>query len=105
MFKINNKLWRVVKVPPRFSKLYRSDGSLSVAACDDITKTIYINELIKGKFLKKVLTHEITHAAMFSYNVILTIDQEELLADIIASYGEEIINITNQMFSKIRMGA
>ena len=105
MFKINNELWRVVRVPPRFSKLYRSDGSLSVAACDDITKTIYINEFIKGKFLKKVLTHEITHAAMFSYNVILTIDQEELLADIIASYGEEIINITNQMFSKIKMGA
>ena len=52
--------------------------------------------------LKKVLTHEIVHAAMFSYNVHLTIEQEEVIADIIATYGEEIINITNKVFKKLR---
>jgi len=37
--------------------------------------------------IKKVLCHELTHAAMFSYNVELTLDQEELFADLIATYG------------------
>lgn len=105
MFYINNELWRVLRVPPRFYKLYRSNGSLSVASCDDETKTIYLNELLQGKFLRKVLIHEITHAAMFSYNINLTIDQEELLADLIATYGDEIINITNKVFTKMKMGA
>lgn len=39
---------------------------------------------------------------MFSYNVDLTLDQEELLADLIATYGQEIIEITNKMFQKIK---
>jgi sulfite reductase beta subunit-like hemoprotein len=51
--------------------------------------------------LKKVLAHEITHAAMFSYNIDLNHDQEEMLADIISTYGQEIISITNRMFHSI----
>ena len=39
---------------------------------------------------------------MFSYNIELTIDQEELLADLIATYGQEIIYITNKIFNKIK---
>lgn len=39
---------------------------------------------------------------MFSYNVTLTIEQEELLADLIATYGSEIIFITNKIFNKIK---
>jgi hypothetical protein len=35
---------------------------------------------------------------MFSYNVELTIEQEEVLADLIATYGQEIIRITNTIF-------
>ena len=45
--------------------------------------------------LKKVLCHEVVHAAMFSYNVELTLEQEELVADLIATYGSEVIRITN----------
>lgn len=51
--------------------------------------------------MKKVLCHEITHAAMFSYNVELNVQQEELLADLIATYGQEIIDITNKIFTRI----
>jgi hypothetical protein len=39
---------------------------------------------------------------MFSYGVYMTVDQEELIADLIATYGEEIIEVTNRIFSKIR---
>lgn len=44
---------------------------------------------------------QITHAAMFSYNVDLSIEQEELIADLISTYGEEIIYITNKIFTKL----
>lgn len=64
-------------------------------------RTIYINENIQGDLLKKVLCHEITHAAMFSYGVDLSIDQQELVADLISTYGDEIIYITNKIFSKL----
>ena len=37
-----------------------------------------------------------------AYNVTLPIEQEELLADLIATYGSEIIYITNKVFSKIK---
>lgn len=102
MFSINGEEWQIIAVPFNYYKLYRSDGSLSVAACDDIDKTIYVNNSLEGDFLKKVLCHEITHAAMFSYNVNLTVDQEELIADIIATYGNQIIYITNKVFRKMR---
>ena len=70
--------------------------------CDNLTKTIYLSQTLSNKLLKKVLCHELVHAAMFSYDILLTIDQEELIADIIATYGEEIINITNKVFKKLR---
>jgi hypothetical protein len=47
---------------------------------------------------KKVLTHEITHASMFSYDVDLCPRQEELVAILIDTYGQEIIALTNQIF-------
>lgn len=102
MFTINGEEWNVVRVSPHHSSLYRSDGSVSVAACDDLTKTIYISDEVDGLFLRKVLCHEITHAAMFSYNVNLTVEQEEILADLIATYGSEIEAITNKIFIKLR---
>ena len=82
--------------------MFRSDKSLTIGACDNLTKTIYINWSLSDPKFKKVLCHEVTHAAMFSYNVMLTIEQEELLADLLATYGEEVIDITNQVFNRMR---
>ena len=48
---------------------------------------IYINGELSPLMMKKVLCHELTHAAMFSYGIELSIEQEELLADLIATYG------------------
>lgn len=94
----------ILLVSPNHPSLYRSDGSLTIGACDDETKTIYVNDMLNDTMLFKVLCHEITHAAMFSYNILLTTDQEELLADLIATYGSEIIYITNRVFAKLRGG-
>lgn len=92
MFQINGEWWRVVLTSTIHPKLFRSNGS-----CDDESKTIYINENLSSTRMRKVLCH----AAMFSYNVELNVQQEELLADLIATYGQEIIDITNKIFTRM----
>lgn len=87
---------------PAHPMLFRSDGSLTIGACDDDTKSIYINENLEPRMMKKVLCHEVAHAAMFSYNVDLDRDQEELLADLMATYGQEIITTTNKIINENR---
>lgn len=101
MFEINNIPWKIKLVSNNHPKIQRSNGTFALGSCDDTNHTIYINEQVPSYKLKKVLCHEITHAAMFSYGVSLNIDQEELIADLIATYGEEIIAITNKIFLKI----
>lgn len=103
MFSINNIQWYIKFVHPNSRYLYRRNGTLTVGMCDSDTKTIYINEKLQGKKLKKVLSHELTHAAMFSYQMYLSYKQEEVIADIIATYGKEIVSMTDTLFEKIRM--
>ena len=102
MFLINNVYWKLSIVPENFPLLQRPDGFYTIGSCDSLTRTIYISQNVHGNLLKKVLCHEITHAAMFSYNVDLSIDQEELVADLISTYGDEIIFITNKIFLKLK---
>lgn len=102
MFKINNIPWAIRFVSPIYYILQKDNGEYTLGACVKDNHTIYIANNLSLEKTKKVLCHEITHAAMFSYNVFLTIDQEELLADLIATYGDEIIQITNKIFNKIK---
>ena len=95
-------MWRVVDVSPTHPIFRRPNGTLSIGACDNTTKTIYLSAVLSGAFKKKVLCHEVTHAAMFSYNVLLNEEQEELIAELIATFGDEIIYITNALFYGIR---
>lgn len=101
MILINNIDWKLAFVSPDFPLLQRMNGDFTIGACDNLTRTIYINNTLSGNLLKKVLCHQITHAAMFSYNVNLSIEQEELIADLISTYGDEIIYITNKIFTKL----
>lgn len=94
MFNINGIEWQVRYVPPDNQYLQRSNGTYALGSCDNDTRTIYINYTVSHSKIKRILCHEITHAAMFSYRTTLTLEQEELLADLIATYGEEIITIT-----------
>lgn len=77
------------------------NGEFTIGVCDDNTKTIYLSSLLRGEKLKQVLCHEIVHAAMFSYNVELDYEQEELLANLIAIYGKEIVQITDNIFKRL----
>ena len=101
MFLINNVYWKLAFVAPMFPLLQRTNGDYAIGACDNLTRTIYINQNLRGDLLKKVLCHQITHAAMFSYGVFLTYEQEQLIADLISTYGDQIIYITNKIFNKL----
>lgn len=103
-FIINGILWQVKQVPPTYPMLMTSSGNFTLGCCDNADKVIYIAKGLGWQKFKKVLCHEITHAAMFSYGIKLTIDQEELIADILSTYGDDVITVTNRVFKKIRDG-
>lgn len=99
---LNGIKWRVFFVSSNHPMLMRPDGSWTIGSCNNKTKCIYICEGLSPAILWKVLCHEITHAAMFSYCVFLDSYTEELLADLVSTYGTEIITITDRVFFKIR---
>ena len=102
MFNINGEEWRVILVSPFHSALVMSNGDYTIGTCDDNVKTIYIANNLSKELMRKVLCHEIAHAAMFSYDVELDFSQEELLANLIATYGQEIVAITNKIFHRLK---
>lgn len=101
MFNINGYDWEVVYVNPGSSALTRSNGTVTLGSCDISARTIYISKRLPEHMRKKVLIHEICHASMASYHIELTIDQEELLCDLMATYGEEVIDIANNIFKRL----
>ena len=102
MFSINGEQWRLLFVPSNHVALLKPSGKFAIGACDDYTKTIYLDKSLTGDYLKKVMCHEITHAAMFSYNISLSLQQEELIADLMSTFGDEIIDITNMLFNYLK---
>lgn len=102
MININGRDWEILLVSPFHPMLKRSDGNYALGVCDDYESAIYITEDVKWEYLKKILSHELTHAVMFSYNIDLTFEQEEAFADLLATYGQEIIHKTNLIFQRIK---
>ena len=89
-------------VEPYDARLMRPDGSVTVGVTDTDSKVVSISKGLNPTFEHKVLCHEITHCAMHSYGVELTLEQEELVADLISTYGEEIVEVTNDVFKRLR---
>lgn len=101
MVNINGEDWRILITSSNHPALMRPNGSYTLGCCDDNKKSIYIIEGLSDFYFKKVLCHELVHACMYSYNIDLNDYQEEVLADLIATYGQEIILITNTMFKRL----
>lgn len=102
MIIINGELWRVRIVQPSYYILTQKTGLPAVGCCDDVTKTIYLSQSLSLLELRHVLCHELVHAAMYSYNIDLEDNIEEIVANIIADYGDEIIQLTNIVFDKLK---
>ena len=102
MIRINGVVWRVMLVPPFHPGLRRSDRNFALGCCDYFTRIIYISKDIQQQYLKKVVCHELVHAAIFSYGIDLDPEEEERIADLIASYGKEIVDMTDKIFREIK---
>lgn len=101
-FIINGIRWDIRLVDPRNSIFITSDNYYTIGVCDLLTKTIYLANNLEGSMLKKVLCHEVAHAAIYSYNINLSLNQEEIIADWIATYGQEIFYITNKIYKELQ---
>jgi len=102
VFTINGIIWDVVFVPPNSNKLRRSDNSVTCGVCDFGDRCIYLSDMLQGAFLRKVFIHEVCHSAVFSYSISLSISQEEFLCDFIATYGDEIFSIVDDLFMALK---
>lgn len=107
MFIINNTQWNIVFCEPYSNNLRRSDGSLTVGMTDNNTKCVYLSDMLQDKFLRKVVAHELVHCFCFSYDIYIPIVQEEFMADWVATYGEDLIylldNIMRNITKKIKV--
>ena len=102
MFIMNNVAWNVVFVPPDSEELVRSDGSRTIGMTNLNKHAVFISDRLQGPFLRKVFLHELCHAAVFSYNISISIDQEELICDFMANFGDEIIGIADDLFAVLK---
>lgn len=102
-FYFNGLLWQIEFVEPFDPVLYDRTGTLTVATTDPILCKIYMLKTINGDFQRRVLCHELGHAAMISYNLLddihrmvkprYWIEMEEWICNFLADYGLSIFNI------------
>lgn len=102
MFIINGIQWDIVFVEQYNDNLRRSDGSITVGVTDFPQRTVFLSNLLKGPFLRKVMAHELCHCFCFSYDLTFDIEEEERMADFIATYGEELIYLLDDVMRNIK---
>lgn len=100
---MNGLLWHIKTVPKDSNLLIDRTRRVRVATTDPRTQTIYLSNDISGDFKRKVLIHELGHAAMVSYNLLSEIHalvpqrywiiMEEWICNFIADYGLEVYKI------------
>jgi hypothetical protein len=94
-FELNSIQWQIVWVDNKNSLLSRTDGSMSVGVTDMNTHCIYLAKSLHGAFLRKVIIHELCHCVCMSYNIYMPIEQEEMLCDFVATYGDQVFEIVD----------
>jgi hypothetical protein len=100
---INGVRWRIRMVSPSHPMLLTPWKTHALGVCDKVTQTIYVDKTLKSAKIKEVLCHEIVHASMFSHAVNLSYDEEEMVAELMSTYGDDIIKQTNIIYNGIRM--
>jgi hypothetical protein len=102
IFSINGTMWQAQYKNSNSSELRRSDNTISLGVTDRNTHTIYLSDKLQGFMLRKVLIHEICHAICMSYDVYLPIEQEEILCDFVATYGDKVFDIVDMVLGAVR---
>jgi hypothetical protein len=101
MFTINGIEWEIIYVNPFSDDLRRSDGSLTVGVTDMPKRSVFLSNRLRGAFLRKVLAHELVHCFMFSYSIHIPIEEEEYIADWVATYGTDLIYLLDDLMRGI----
>lgn len=104
-FTINGIEWNIRFVHPMSKELLRSDKSRTVGVTDWGKRTVFLSDMLYGAFLRKVFIHEVCHCAMFSYGIDMDIEQEEFLCDWVATYGDEVFAIVDDVFMVLKKRA
>lgn len=99
---INNIDWLIMFVQSGSPFLTRSDGSVTLGMTDGWTKTIYLDDNLRGLMLDRVLAHELVHAFMFSYDIHIDIEFEEYIADWISLFGRDLVYLLDNLMQKLR---
>ena len=88
--KINNTEYKVQIVKENDEHLKMEDGYYHFGVCDMKYKVIYIMEKLPEGTLDYVIKHEIVHAYIDSYGFLQVNYTDEIIADFIATYMENI---------------
>ena len=100
---INGVRWRVRLVSPAHPMLLTPHQTHALGVCDKVTQTICIDETLSPQLLKEVLCHELVHAFMYSYDIDLTYDEEEIVATLMGEYGDDILDMTDAVYDGIKV--
>ena len=101
-FKVNNHVWKIQYEKSNSPNLLRSDGTLTLAVCDNNVKTIYMNNKLKGYMFDKVLCHELTHVYAMEFDYFMDIETEETVADFMSLFGRDIIYLLDDLVKILR---
>ena len=95
-------------------RLVERSGRRTVATTDPKTGCIYLSNELRGKFLTKVLLHELGHCVIFSFNLLDDIhrmvlpkywfEAEEWVCNFIADYGESIFGVAYSILGEDAWG-
>lgn len=97
---INNINWKIKFVPASSGELMRYDGTYTIGMTDNRKKTIFLYNDLNESLLYKVFCHELVHAFCFSYDLNFSVKEEERMADFIATYGKDILDMTDEMMGR-----
>jgi len=100
---INGVRWRVRLVSPAHPMLLTPHKTHALGVCDKVTQTICIDETLSPQLLKEVLCHELVHAFMYSYDIDLSYNEEEIVATLMGEYGDDILEMTDAIYDGIKV--
>lgn len=110
-FYLNGHLWHVIFTDSYDPELIDRTGEQRVATTDPVTHTVYLSNELRGDFLRRVLSHELGHVTMISYNMLdeihrmvhprYWIEMEEWICNFIADYGTDNFRIVNYILQNL----
>lgn len=101
MFEINGKVFDIQYVSPTHEKLMKWDGTYALGCTDARDMCVYVNKFLKGALLRKVVCHELVHCFCIAYGCVLDVETEEICADFLATYGQEVFEVADEVLSDL----